>query len=64
MNTKELEQIIKNHRHWICEDVDGWEVMRANLRDVNLSCANLRDVNLRRADLSGADLSGADLSEH
>lgn len=62
MNTKELEQIIENHRHWIYEDVDGWEVMCANLSDVDMSCANLSGTNLRRANLSGANLRWADLS--
>lgn len=61
MNTKELEQIIENHKHWLYEDVEGWEAMRANLSDVDMSCANLSGANLRRANLSGTDLRGADL---
>lgn len=58
MNAKELEQIIENHRHWLDEDADGWETMRADLCD-----ADLRGADLRGADLSGADLWGANLSE-
>lgn len=58
MDTKELEQIIENHRHWLDEDVGGWEAMRANL-----SSTNLRNANLRGADLTGADLIDVDLRD-
>ena len=73
----ELDIILENHKHWISEDCDGWEDMRANLsgadlRDidlgdadltnVNLSGADLRNANLRYANLSYTDLSYADLS--
>ena len=61
MNTKELEQIIENHRHWLDEDVDGWGVMRANLIGADLRGADLRGADLIDADLRGAYLRGADL---
>ena len=54
---EELKKIIENHQHWLKEDCEGWENMKADLSDANLSGADLF-----RADLSGADLSGADLS--
>lgn len=67
-----LNKILEDHLHWLNEDVEGWEDMKAdlsyvnlgrtNLRCVNLSGANLNDANLRGADLSHADLSNADLS--
>ena len=67
----ELEKIIENHQHWIKEDCDGWEYMRAdlkgaylegaNLKDANLRCANLKDANLRCANLKDAYLEGANL---
>ena len=28
----ELNEILRNHIHWILEDVDGWGEMRADLR--------------------------------
>ena len=69
---EELEKILINHKHWIKEDCEGWEDMRADLRYANLSnadlryadlrYANLRYANLSNADLSNADLSNADLS--
>lgn len=67
MDTKELEQIIENHRHWLDEDIEGWEAMRAHLsradlRWINLSGADLRDANLMYADLRGANLRDANLS--
>ena len=54
-----LKMIIENHQHWIKEDCDGWEVMRANLKYANLKYANLEDANLEGANLEGANLKGA-----
>ena len=69
---EELNKFLESHLHWIKEDCDGWEGMRANLSRANLSGANLSradlfganlsEANLSRADLSGANLSEADLS--
>ena len=63
MDAEKLERIIENHRHWLDENVDGWEDMCANLSEADLSDANLRGANLRFADLRGANLRGANLSE-
>ena len=38
----ELKKILENHSHWLREDIDGWQRMRANLRGANLWGANLR----------------------
>ena len=57
----ELNEILRNHKHWLLEDMDGWEKMRADLREANLREANLYEANLHEADLCGADLRGADL---
>ena len=62
MNQTELNKILENHLHWIKEDCENWEDMRADLRWADLREVDLRWANLRGADLSGADLSGADLS--
>ena len=62
MTQEELNKIIEQHQHWIHEDVDGWEEMRADLSGANLSRANLSWANLSGADLSGANLSRAKLS--
>ena len=59
----ELKTILKNHRHWWNEDCEGWEDMKADLRDADLRDADLRGANLRGANLSGADLSDADLRD-
>jgi hypothetical protein len=68
---EELNKILENHLHWIREDVEGWEDMRADLSDANLHdadlsdadlrCANLVEVNLVDTNLRGADLRCADL---
>ena len=62
MTREELEIVLENHLHWLREDVEGWEDMKANLSGADLRHADLSGADLRHADLSGADLSYADLS--
>ena len=31
MTQEELDKIIEQHQHWIKEDCEGWEDMRANV---------------------------------
>ena len=57
----ELKTVLDNHMHWLREDRDGWENMRADLSSANLRFANLSSANLRSADLSSANLRSADL---
>ena len=61
MTQEELDKIVEQHQHWLKEDCEGWEGMKANFSGVDLSFADLRRVNLSGVDLSGANLSGADL---
>ena len=58
----ELQKILENHEHWIKEDCEGWEKMRADLRGAYLRGAYLSGAYLSNADLRNADLSGAYLS--
>ena len=60
MTQEELNKIVEQHQHWLKEDVDGWEDMRANLTGANLYGADLTGANLYGADLTRADLTGAD----
>ena len=72
MTQEELNKIIEQHQHWLKEDCEGWQDMRADLTGADLTRANLYGDNLTRADLTeanlyganlyGADLSGADLT--
>lgn len=67
MTQQELDTIVERHRHWLKEDCEGWEGMKADLsgadlRGANLYGAYLSGADLRVANLSGADLRGADLS--
>ena len=62
MTQEELNKIIEQHQHWIQEDVDGWEEMRANLKGANLEGAYLEGANLEGAYLEGANLKGASLN--
>ena len=66
MTQEELDVIVSNHKHWLLNDCDGWENMRADLFRADLKGTDLRGTDLRgailiNADLSGANLSGADL---
>ena len=61
MTQEELDKIVEQHRHWLHEDVDGWEDMQANLEGANLEEANLEGANLKVANLKGANLEGANL---
>ena len=61
ISKEKLNKVLDDHKHWICEDCDDWEHMKADLSDVDLSGVDLSDANLRCADLRYANLSGADL---
>ena len=61
INGKTLEKILENHKHWLKEDIEGWENMRADLRYADLRDADLRYADLRYADLDDADLRDANL---
>ena len=76
MTKEELNKIIENHKHWLNQDCEGWEAMRADLskadlrnanlygadlQNANLYGANLRDANLRHTNLYGANLCSANL---
>ena len=37
----ELNEVLRNHKHWLMQDVYRWESMRADLSGANLSMANL-----------------------
>ena len=56
---EELKKILENHQHWLKEDCDGWEDMRANLKGAYLEGAYLYGANLEGAYLEGANLKGA-----
>ena len=58
---EELSRILEEHKHYLRQDCEGWENMRADLRNADLRDANLRDAGLRNADLRNADLRDADL---
>ena len=61
MTQEELNKVLKNHKHWLNEDCDRWEEMKADLRNANLRGVNLRYADLRSADLRYADLCGVNL---
>ena len=58
----ELNKVLQNHKHWILQDVDGWESMRADLTEADLTWADLTGADLTEAYLTWADLTEADLT--
>ena len=60
MDEKKLKEVLENHKHWLNEDCDGWQDMRADLYMANLYRADLRGADLREANLSGANLREAE----
>ena len=63
MTREKLSTILENHKHWINEDCEGWENMKADLCDANLRGADLRDANLRGANLCDVNLCNANLRD-
>ena len=61
LTREKLNKILEEHKHWINEDCENWEEMRADLRNADLRSVDLSGAYLRSADLSEADLSEADL---
>ena len=59
MDSEKLKEILENHKHWLNEDCDGWQDMRADLSWADLSGADLRWADLSEVNLSGADLRWA-----
>ena len=62
LTQKEINKIIKNHKHWLNADVDGWDNMKANFSNQDLGYADLSDADLHGVDLGGANLIYANLS--
>ena len=56
-----LAEVLERHKHWLNEDCEGWEDMRAVLTDADLTDAVLTDADLTDAVLTGAVLTDADL---
>ena len=59
----QLNEILRNHKHWLMQDCEEWEYMRADLSRANLTGADLSWANLSGADLTRANLTRADLTE-
>ena len=62
LTQEQINKILEEHKHWINEDCEGWEITKADFSYCDLSGANLRGADLRYADLRYANLSDADLS--
>ena len=76
LTQKQINKILEGHKHWLNEDCEGWETVKADfsycglghtdlshfdLRSANLSYSGLRSANLSYSDLRSANLCGADL---
>ena len=43
MTNEEIKKMLENHKHWLKEDTDGWEEMRADLRGADLREAKINE---------------------
>ena len=50
LTQEQINKILEGHKHWLNEDCEGWETMKADF-----SCCDLSYANLRIADLSGVE---------
>ena len=55
---EELNKIVEQHQHWLKEDCEGWEDMRANLKGANLKDANLYGADFRLGKILTEPLTG------
>ena len=58
---EELDIIIEQHQHWLNEDCNGWEDMKADLSGCDMSGLNLNRANMARANMEGANMEGANM---
>ena len=61
MTQEDINKILKNHKHWLNRDCDGWENMRADFSNMNLYRADLCNTELCGAIFEGANLCEAAL---
>lgn len=57
----DADAIIERHAHYLAQDVDGWQQMRADFRYADLVGISLRGAVLIRADFTGAHLTDVDM---
>ena len=61
LTQEQINKILKEHKHWLNEDCEGCETMRADFSCYDLCCADLSHTDLSGADLRHTDLSSANL---
>ena len=54
MTNEKIKEIIEKHHHWLKEDCEGWENMKADLCGADLLGADLRDAKNISSVLSNA----------
>lgn len=57
----DADAIIERHAHYLAQDMDGWQQMRADFRYADLVGISLRGAVLIRADFTGAHLTDVDM---
>ena len=60
ISREDVFKMIEQHQHWLHEDCEGWETMRADFSDMNLAGLSFNHLNLTSIMFSGADLTGTD----
>ena len=59
LTQEQINKMLEDHKHWLNEDCEGWESMRADFSHCKLDHTDLRYADLSYADLSYANLRGA-----
>ena len=62
LTQEQINKILEGHKHWLNEDCEGWETMKADFSSCDLHDTDMSYVDLRYVDLSYTDLSYVDLS--
>ena len=60
---EQINKMLEEHKHWLNEDCEWWETMKADFSDCDLRGADLHGADLSGAILRNADLCYADLSD-
>ena len=58
LTQEQINKILEGHKHWLNEDCEGWETMKADFSYCDLSNTNLSSANLRFANLSSIHTHG------
>ena len=57
MNQKEVDEIIEKHKHYLAQDCEGWENMKADFTNADIFNVVFEDVDLSKVSFKEANLA-------